>query len=203
MIITENVTINDVQYKYTKSSLGYYIQRNDGKQFIDAYDKIDSTFTYIELTSSPKPITVQNINFSQLYPIGSIYIGTMAVCPLEVLGIGVWELKSKGRVLQGANTEAPGTTKEAGLPNVTDELINHARDYNLNSVLTTSGRAFYKKSSNNGVKTSYPNIGANSGGGYTGDKVIGFDLSRGNNIYGKSDTVQPPAYIVNIWERIS
>ena len=38
MIITENVTINDVQYKYTKSSLGYYIQRNDGKQFIDAYD---------------------------------------------------------------------------------------------------------------------------------------------------------------------
>ena len=43
MIITENVTINDVQYKYTKSSLGYYIQRNDGKQFIDAYDKIDST----------------------------------------------------------------------------------------------------------------------------------------------------------------
>ena len=45
MIITENVTINDVQYKYTKSSLGYYIQRNDGKQFIDAYDKIDSTFT--------------------------------------------------------------------------------------------------------------------------------------------------------------
>ena len=116
MIITENVTINDVQYKYTKSSLGYYIQRNDGKKFIDVYDKIDSTFTYIELTSSPKPITVQNINFSQLYPIGSIYIGTMAVCPLEVLGIGVWELKSKGRVLQGANTETPGTTKEAGLP---------------------------------------------------------------------------------------
>ena len=26
MIITENVTINDVQYKYTKSSLGYYIR---------------------------------------------------------------------------------------------------------------------------------------------------------------------------------
>ena len=126
MIITENVTINDVQYKYTKSSLGYYIQRNDGKKFIDAYDKIDSTFTYTELTSSPKPITVQNINFSQLYPIGSIYIGTMAVCPLEVLGIGTWELKSKGRVLQGANTEAPGTTKEAGLPDHYHYVFNSA-----------------------------------------------------------------------------
>ena len=185
MIITENVTINDVQYKYTKSSLGYYIQRNDGKQFIDAYDKIDSTFTYTELTSSPKPITVQNINFSQLYPIGSIYIGTMAVCPLEVLGIGVWELKSKGRVLQGANTETPGTTKEAGLPNITGHGLRGGQD-------GSGGGAIYKGS------TGLSN--ANSGP-YGAD--YGFDASKSNSIYGKSNTVQPPAYIVNIWERIS
>ena len=162
MIITENVTINDVQYKYTKSSLGYYIQRNDGKQFIDAYDKIDSTFTYTELTSSPKPITVQNINFSQLYPIGSIYIGTMAVCPLEVLGIGVWELKSKGRVLQGANTETPGTTKEAGLPNITGHGLRGGQD-------GSGGGAIYKRS------TGLSN--ANSGP-YGAD--YGFDASKSN-----------------------
>lgn len=185
MIITENVTINDVQYKYTKSSLGYYIQRNDGKQFIDAYDKIGSTFTYTELTTSPKPITVQNINFSQLYPIGSIYIGTMAVCPLEVLGIGVWELKSKGRVLQGANTETPGTTKEAGLPNITGHGLRGGQD-------GSGGGAIYKGS------TGLSN--ANSGP-YGAD--YGFDASKSNSIYGKSNTVQPPAYIVNIWERIS
>lgn len=188
MIITENVTINDVQYKYTKSSLGYYIQRNDGKQFIDAYDKIDSTFTYTELTSSPKPITVQNINFSQLYPIGSIYIGTMAVCPLEVLGIGTWELKSKGRVLQGANTETPGTTKEAGLPNITGTFKNNGHA----SFLGATG-AF------TGTKD---NTGSNRGGAQDGGTYI-FDASRSNSIYGKSTTVQPPAYIVNIWERIS
>lgn len=185
MIITENVTINDVQYKYTKSSLGYYIQRNDGKQFIDAYDKIDSTFTYTELTSSPKPITVQNINFSQLYPIGSIYIGTMAVCPLEVLGIGVWELKSKGRVLQGANTETPGTTKEAGLPNITGHGLRGGQD-------GSGGGAIYKGS----IGLSNANSGP-----YGAD--YGFDASKSNSIYGKSNTVQPPAYIVNIWERIS
>lgn len=180
MIITENVTINDVQYKYTKSSLGYYIQRNDGKQFIDAYDKIDSTFTYTELTSSPKPITVQNINFSQLYPIGSIYIGTMAVCPLEVLGIGVWELKSKGRVLQGANTETPGTTKEAGLPDHTHTFTRPKGDKN------------------------YGNGNGNTWWGATsGVKVTTSKASTSNSIYGKSTTVQPPAYIVNIWERIS
>ena len=187
MIITENVTINDVQYKYTKSSLGYYIQRNDGKQFIDAYDKIDSTFTYTELTSSPKPITVQNINFSQLYPIGSIYIGTMAVCPLEVLGIGTWELKSKGRVLQGANTETPGTTKEAGLPNITGTGI-----WGKSGETDASG-AIYKVGSNAYSAT-------NSGGTAL---YHAFDASKSNSIYGKSTTVQPPAYIVNIWERIS
>ena len=201
MIITENVTINDVQYKYTKSSLGYYIQRNDGKQFIDAYDKIDSTFTYIELTSSPKPITVQNINFSQLYPIGSIYIGTMAVCPLEVLGIGTWELKSKGRVLQGANTETPGTTKEAGLP-------DHYH-YVFNSTVTDKGKTVQNFLTNSNYASS-----ANRGGGGYEATCIGettnvpnvgrsSNASVSNSIYGKSTTVQPPAYIVNIWERIS
>lgn len=190
MIITENVTINDVQYKYTKSSLGYYIQRNDGKQFIDAYDKIDSTFTYTELTSSPKPITVQNINFSQLYPIGSIYIGTMAVCPLEVLGIGVWELKSKGRVLQGANTETPGTTKKAGLPNITGGISTYENRFDgasgSFSISGSSGAANYHAS-----------------GGGASVTWIDFNASRSSSIYGASSTVQPPAYIVNIWERIS
>lgn len=181
MIITENVTINDVQYKYTKSSLGYYIQRNDGKKFIDAYDKIDSTFTYTELTTSPKPITVQNINFSQLYPIGSIYIGTMAVCPLEVLGIGVWELVSKDRVLQGAGTQGSvDTTIEAGLP---DHSHSVTAFYWEGSGIAEEGRGNPDYGHQKTLTTS--------------------NASASNSIYGKSDTVQPPAYIVNIWKRIS
>ena len=181
MIITENVTINDVQYKYTKSSLGYYIQRNDGKKFIDAYDKIDSTFTYTELTSSPKPITVQNINFSQLYPIGSIYIGTMAVCPLEVLGIGTWELVSKDRVLQGAGTRGSvDTTIEAGLPTHTHTISMNRTDKSGND--TDCVWSYSENRNGTGTVTS---------------------SAPSNSIYGKSDTVQPPAYIVNIWKRIS
>lgn len=181
MIIAENVTINDVQYKYTKSSLGYYIQRNDGKQFIDAYDKIDSTFTYTELTTSPKPITVQNINFSQLYPIGSIYIGTMAVCPLEVLGIGVWELVSKDRVLQGAGTRGSvDTTIEAGLPDHAHIVTAFWWD---GSGVAEEGRGS-------------PDYGHHR-------ELTTTNASASNSIYGKSDTVQPPAYIVNIWKRVS
>ena len=29
----------------------------------------------------------------------------------------------------------------------------------------------------------------------------GFDAGKSNPIYGNSDTVQPPAYLVNIWKR--
>lgn len=29
-----------------------------------------------------------------LYPVGSIYIGTMVTCPLQTLGVGTWQLKT-------------------------------------------------------------------------------------------------------------
>lgn len=79
-----------------------------------------------------------------------------------------------------------------GVPNVTDTLINHWRDYSNHYSLTTTNNAFYNKGMNT-TKTSYPNVAGNSGGSYTGDNVLGFDLSRGNSIYGASNTVQPPA----------
>jgi hypothetical protein len=51
--------------------------------------------------------------------------------------------------------------------------------------------ALYKTS---GIGTmSVGNIGTNAG--------LGFDASRSNSIYGNADTVQPPAYLVNIWKR--
>lgn len=38
----------------------------------------------------------------------------------------------------------------------------------------------------------------------TGNNAFGFsfDASKSNNIYGKSETVQPPAYKVHFWKRI-
>ena len=36
-----------------------------------------------------------------------------------------------------------------------------------------------------------------------GSYNLGFDASRSNPIYGRSNTVQPPAYVVNIWQRTS
>lgn len=35
------------------------------------------------------------------------------------------------------------------------------------------------------------------------NRTITFRASKSNGIYGKSDTVQPPARIVNVWKRVS
>lgn len=135
-----------------------------------------------------------------IYPVGSIYIGTMNSCPLASL-FGTWTLVGSGRVLQGADgNHSAGTIIEAGLPNITDEFVNHWRDWSNDYAITPSGGTFYDKG-NNTIKTSYPNIDGINTGSYTGDNVIGFDLSRANSIYGASNTVQPPAFVVNIWQR--
>lgn len=125
-----------------------------------------------------------------IYPVGSIYIGTMAVCPLSAL-FGTWTLVGSGRVLQGADANhSAGTTIEAGLPNITANLTG----YTLGSTkegITKSG-AFTKSTA--GSDTS---AGA---GSHSAINII-FDASDSNQIYGDSNTVQPPAYVVNIWQR--
>ena len=123
-----------------------------------------------------------------LYPVGSIYIGTMATCPLATLGVGTWQLVAADRVLQGAGTGGnAGSTKEAGLPNITGNFRSDERGWNPNG-------AFAKDSTANEA----PNAGTSANMDW-----INFNASRSSSIYGNSNTVQPPAYLVNIWERVS
>jgi hypothetical protein len=136
-----------------------------------------------------------------IYPVGSIYIGTQSTCPLATLISGsTWELVATNKALWGGNGSNANTMIAAGLPNVTDEFVNHWRDWSNEYAITPSGGAFYDKG-NNTIKTSYPNIDGINTGSYAGDNVVGFDLSRANSIYGNSNTVQPPAYVVNVWRR--
>ena len=142
----------------------------DADTIYSIYDDTDTTLTLLEL----------------LYPVGSIYIGTMATCPLATLGVGTWQLVAVDRVLQGAGSGTVGSTVEAGLPNITGTVGGVVTDS-----ITISG-AF--KSTNS---TTY----FAGGGGSRATSVL--DASRSSSIYGNSTTVQPPAYLVNIWERVS
>lgn len=85
----------------------------------------------------------------------------------------------RGRFLEGA--EVPGAVKEAGLPNITGTF----ELWKFNNWL---GGAFYTESQPNGAYTK-------DGGEDPAWKIV-FDASRSNPIYGRSDTVQPPAVTV-------
>lgn len=168
-----------------------------------AYEKIkankynenfDILLNYIEEVSEELELKVNTIN-SQLsssvlsnlqavYPVGSLFISTTDSCPIANL-FGTWEKVSEGRVLQGVSgSQEAGTTVEAGLPNIEGKFLGGGGT-------GEQGGAFVK--------------GATSGWGYNSYvsqcHSYSFDASKSNEIYGNSDTVQPPAYLVNIWKR--
>jgi hypothetical protein len=132
---------------------------------------------------------------SSLYPVGSIYIGTQSTCPLATLISGsTWVKVSEGRVLQGSDSShSAGTTIEAGLPNITGEPVHCYLFTNSGGSDTpiSSGAIVIKDISST---TLYQ-------GGTTQRAKWYFDASRSSSIYGNSNTVQPPAFVVNIWQR--
>lgn len=86
-VINSNTTI-------PKMDLNLGVARMLGYPFLgeidlnECYIKINGHL-YWEGTTVSKS-SILNI----LYPIGSIYIGTMAVCPLQTLGLGTWQQKT-------------------------------------------------------------------------------------------------------------
>ena len=112
-------------------------------------------------------------------PIGSYFITETEDDPNVLFG-GGWEKLTGRYVLQcsDANHKA-GTTVEAGLPNITGTFSRKVNNSYVND------GAFYVMEA--GERTS----GDYGGSGYPSG--VGFDASRSNPIYGRSDTVQPPA----------
>lgn len=132
------------------------------------------------------------------HPIGSYYLTEGTENPQDFIG-GGWQKLTGRYVLQCSDdTHAAGTTVEAGLPDIQGQFILHASEQ-ANIINTVSGAMTL-----NAKYTSYRTpaqlteiAGAQSGGGFT------FKASNYNEIYGASDTVQPPARIVNVWKRVS
>lgn len=127
-----------------------------------------------------------------IYPVGSIYIGTTANCPLASL-FGTWEKVSGGRVLQGAdNNHAAGTTIAAGLPNITGAFMLGGTE---SGTPAEANGAFYGDGQGGYRGHGHDNAAVNP--------RVRFNASRSSSVYGKSSTVQPPAYVVNVWRRVA
>lgn len=105
--------------------------------------------------------------------------------PELVKAIGGTKLPDmQGRFLQGDNGAAM-QYREAGLPNITGNL--ESADYEIFSAGIKSDGALdviYKQQNYQTSPTYLPD---------TCSRIITFDASKSNTIYGNSDTVQPPA----------
>ena len=132
------------------------------------------------------------------YPVGSIYQSIDAASPAALFG-GTWEQITQDRVLMGASDSHPaGSTVEAGLPNITGSLYETRTDSSpfrgSGNVISSTGALAVKE-----IATFYGGYSRYDGSAYD----ISFDASKSNAIYGRSGTVQPAAYYVYIWRRIS
>lgn len=129
---------------------------------------------------------------NSIYPIGSIYLTVSNDNPATLLGLGTWEKVASGRVLQGADTNhTAGTTINAGLPNITGN-ISVTRGWGRDSLSATGA---FQASGSAAMSDTID--------GYNNANNVTFNASRSSSIYGNSSTVQPPAFVVNIWQRIA
>lgn len=132
---------------------------------------------------------------NKIYPVGSIYMSVNATSPSALFG-GTWQSIGSGRVLQGADAaHAAGSTIEAGLPNIKGSVTSDDVNYYWGAGTSASGA--FENAHVGGSYISGASWGGSRGNGFN------FDASRCSAIYGRSDTVQPPAFVVNIWVRIA
>lgn len=136
-----------------------------------------------------------------LYPIGIVVTTATddALKPGEADGLAQWEEIAQDRVLQGTSSGAGGTI-EAGLPNITGKVWLRPLDNGDGITWDKENGAFITKVIEDPNDSSGA-IAKGSGGKPFGS--INLDASKSNSIYGNSSTVQPPAYKVHFWKRVS
>ena len=132
---------------------------------------------------SPK----QREAFLMAHPIGSYFITEENINPIDEYG-GGWLKLDEGYTLWTVSSGA-GDKISAGLPDITGTFGETV--YVLSNI--TSGA--FKQTKVYGNKVTL--------GSWAEVADMEFKASYSNNIYGQSTTVQPPAYKVYIWKRIS
>ena len=193
-------------YHRTDGAIGLGINASVGVNGANVYSPVISTWISqdgqtkwtdaganpTQLTSNDQQITTTKHLMDVLkamYPVGAIFIGTTSTCPMAQF-FGTWELVAADRSLQGSSTNhAANTTIAAGLPNITGsfDAATFAGNTNGTGAFTGSTAPY-----NWAVRGTYTDT---YGAHYP------FSASNSNSIYGNSTTVQPPAYVVNVWRR--
>lgn len=189
---SEYADLNDVLYDY------YYVGEFAQTALLqtagiasEKLNLIDQTIEDLKNAASGGAVDIVREFFDIVYPVGSLYIGTQSVCPMTaVIKSSVWELVTETGALWLGDGTNGGTTIEAGLP-------DHTHTIPLGKCDSGDHHA-------QGNQAPHPM--AQDGSFYTVEKTRSKNSSLAsvsNSVYGKSDTVQPPAYVVNVWRRVS
>ena len=147
------------------------------------------------------------------YPVGSVYISadkSKTKADFPFMQYGTWKEVPANLCLQtGASSEA-GEQRSAGLPNITGGIsiannicTNYLSETDLEQgtgILRGERGALQKTSSIYGA-TERAWVDNNRVSIVDDKRRIQLDASKSNSIYGSSDTVQPPAYMVRAWVR--
>lgn len=139
-----------------------------------------------------------------IYPVGSIYL-TISTNPLNPSGSspaswlgGQWELLPADKALWTASSGAGGTI-DAGLPNIKGEIQHITCDSEgvsaTGSLMLYNYQQGWRAQGTSNYVNSIWTLGFNAAFGEI------HNGSYSNFIYGKKDTVQPPAYKVYAWRR--
>lgn len=146
---------------------------------------------YVNFSSDPQT-QINNIPLG-IYPIGSIYLSINNLSPAGLFG-GSWEALPEGYSLQTTNNNA-GNIISPGLPNITGSINNVWACTTFDQQPTSTGSLSLGSQITNG------SAGGNGWQMYL--KPLNLNASTSNSIYGNSTTVQPPAYTIYAWKRIS
>lgn len=176
----------------TLSDSNVYVRDNE-EDIVDS-TQYGSTTMYNIKDDTDTTLSLLNI----IYPVGSIYIGTMNACPLQSIGLGTWQLVAADRVLQGAGTRGSvGSTVNESLPNIIGQLYTGG-NYGSNIFTSSTGAFANENTSSTNWRTSTTQVTVSGA-----SDTVSFDASRSSSTYQDDAPVQQDAYLVNIWERIS
>lgn len=130
-----------------------------------------------------------------LYPVGSVYLTTAAVCPLATLGVGTWTLRSTGvitSVSSASTVPVKGTGKTLGLYDGTNGYAMIGAASNVAGDLRSYTGLYDKNVGGTGI------TGTVSSGKYLG---VTTDADKSGIIADTSSVLNSSSYTVNIFER--
>lgn len=139
--------------------------------------------------------------FLLMHPKGAPFFSDDPTSPAELYG-GTWERIEDCTIWGASDTHPAGTKLEAGLPNIVGSIATYYRDNAGGRTVKPLSGCFYDDGQL--PKSNFPSTDPSDVSQlYNADIKMSMDASRSNPIYGRSDTVQPPAYCMYIWRRVA